>query len=139
MVSLHKLKIEEVLEKHEGKRKFPYLDTVGKTTIGIGRNLTDVGLSEDEIQYLFQNDIKRVIRGLDNWLPWWREKSEGVRMVLMSMCFNLGIEGLLRFKKFLAALRINKFDDAAVEMLDSLWATQVGKRATELAEVVRNG
>ena len=139
MVSLSKLKIEDILEQHEGKRKFPYLDTVGKTTIGIGRNLTDVGLSEDEIQYLFQNDIKRVIRGLDNWLPWWREKSENVRIVLMSMCFNLGIEGLLKFKKFLAALRINKLDDAAVEMLDSKWAEQVGKRAIELSDMVRNG
>ena len=130
------LKIEKQLELHEGKSKKPYVDTVGKITIGIGRNLTDVGLSEDEIQYLFQNDLKRVIRGLDHWLPWWREKPENVRNVLMDMCFNLGIEGLLNFKKFLSAVRVDNYNDAAREMQDSKWYNQVGNRAKTLVEMI---
>jgi len=131
------LKIEQQLEIHEGKSKKPYTDTAGKITIGIGRNLTDVELSEDEIQYLFHNDLKRAIRGLDNWLPWWREKPENIRNVLMDMCFNMGIEGLLGFKKFLRALHEGDYDIAVKEMKDSKWYNQVGNRAKTLAEMVR--
>jgi len=130
------LKIEQQLEQHEGKANKPYTDTMGKITIGIGRNLTDVGLSEDEIQYLFQNDLKRVIRSLDNWLPWWREKPENIRNVLMDMCFNLGIEGLLGFKKFLRALHEGNYLEAADEMVESKWYHQVGIRAKTLTEMV---
>lgn len=55
------------------------------------------------------------------------------------MCFNLGIAGLLKFKKFIAAVNDGFFELAAKEMLDSLWAKQVGNRAIELSEQIKTG
>ena len=51
------------LSLHEDKRSFPYVDSVGKVSIGIGRNLDDRGLSPDEIDYLYRNDIELVVSG----------------------------------------------------------------------------
>ena len=87
--------IEEQLRKHEGNRKFPYVDTVGKVTIGVGRNLTDVGLSGNEIDILLKNDIDRAVADLDRELSWWRKLNEARQRVMIDLCFNLGIGSLL--------------------------------------------
>lgn len=123
----------------EGKRNKPYRDTVGKITIGVGRNLTDVGLSDDEITLLLANDIKRVCDELDSNLSWWRGMSEARQEALANMCFNLGIGALLGFKNTLDAMQEGRYDAAANGMLASLWARQVGARAQRLAEMMKNG
>lgn len=132
-------KLYKQLELHEGKKSKPYKDTVGKLTIGIGRNLDDVGLSEDEIQYLFKNDIARVMRDLDRNLPWWRTLDPVRRLVLIDMCFNLGIGGLLEFKNTLAFIQKKMWTSASQNMLKSLWAKQVGRRAIRLAKMMETG
>jgi lysozyme len=129
--------LKVLLEKHEANRLKPYHDSVGKLTIGIGRNLDDVGISLEESYYLLDNDIKKVVQGLDRVLPWWKTISEARQLVLADMAFNLGIGGLLKFPKFLAHCQSAEFDQAADEMLDSRWATQVGSRAIELAKMMR--
>ena len=123
----------------EGKRSKPYTDTVGKTTIGVGRNLTDVGISDDEISLLLTNDIKRVCDLLDENISWWRDMSEARQQVIANMCFNMGINGLLGFKNTLEAMQEGRYDAAANGMLASLWARQTGDRAQRLAEAMRNG
>jgi lysozyme len=123
----------------EDKRNKPYRDTVGKITIGVGRNLDDVGLSDDEIMYLLTNDIKRVEADLDHHMPWWRRMSEARQGVIANMCFNLGVEGLAGFKNTLAAMQAGDYDKAADGMLASKWAKQVGKRAVRLADMMRKG
>lgn len=128
--------IYEMLIRHEGVRRKPYRDTVGKLTIGVGRNLEDTGISEGEAFNLLHADVHRVRRGLDKYLPWWSAESDPVRLVLQNMAFQLGVEGLLGFTKTLAALRRRDYPGAAKEMLDSLWATQTPKRAQELAGIV---
>ncbi|WP_233203010.1 MULTISPECIES: glycoside hydrolase family protein [Mycetohabitans] len=60
------------LSRDEGRRLKPYLDTVGKTTIGVGRNLTDVRIIEDECDLLLENDVMHLVTWLDHHLPWWR-------------------------------------------------------------------
>jgi len=125
-----------MLIEHEGSRAMPYTDTVGKVTIGVGRNLTDIGLFDNEIDLLLTNDIDRVIADLNRELPWNTTLSEDHQLVLGDMCFNLGIGGLLGFKKFLAAMEAGDFPAARKEMLDSKWATQVGSRALDLADMV---
>jgi len=125
------------LELHEGKKRFPYKDTVGKITIGIGRNLADVGLSEDEIKYLLENDIVKCRRNLDAAFPWWRELSEPRQHVMIDMIFNLGLAGLSKFIRTLEAIRSGEYDLAADRMLQSRWASQVGQRAKRLSEMMR--
>lgn len=127
------------LRRDEGERLKPYRDTVGKLTIGVGRNLDDVGITPDESAYLLAKDINKVLRQLDEKLPWWRGLCFNRQRVLVNMAFNLGIAGLLGFKNTLAAVQAGQYDKAAEGMLSSKWASQVGKRADRLAELMRNG
>ena len=131
--------LEAQLRRHEGVRDKPYRDTVGKTTIGVGRNLDDVGVSEDEILLMLRNDIAGAQRGLDATLPWWTGLGPARARVLLDMTFNLGIERLLGFSATLSAMREGRYEDAARDMLASRWAQQVGRRATELAQTMRTG
>jgi len=123
----------------EGRKKRIYVDTVGKITAGVGRNLTDRDFSDDEIDLMLTNDIELVERQLDINLPWWRSMSEARQTVLANMAFNMGIAGLLKFKNTLAAMLSGRYDDAAKGMLDSLWSRQVGARAQRLAAIMRTG
>ncbi|MBE7218619.1 MAG: lysozyme [Caulobacteraceae bacterium] len=132
-------KLEALLRRHEGVRLRPYRDSVGKLTIGVGRNLDDVGITPDEATVLLRNDIDRTGAGLDAALPWWSSLEPARRRVLMDMAFNLGVPGLLAFKLTLAAVRDGCFAEAADRMLQSRWATQVGERAKEMAAAMRTG
>jgi len=125
------------LELHEGVRLKPYYDTVGKLTIGIGRNLEDNGITKAEATFMLQNDLVRIIEELDASIPWWRELSEVRRRILVDMAFNLGTFGLTKFKNMLSAAQSGDFDKAAEEMLDSRWSEQVGQRAKRLATAMR--
>jgi len=132
-------KLRRLLIKHEGLRLHPYKDTVGKWTLGIGRNLDDKGISEAEAVLMLDNDIADCKEQLDRNIPWWRGLNGPRMAVMVSMCFNLGIGGLLRFKKTLAAIEGEEWDIACIEMLDSKWARQVGGRANDLAQMMRTG
>lgn len=121
----------------EGIRLKPYHDTVGKLTIGIGRNLDDVGITLDEAKYLVENDIARVQMELDNRLRWWRDMPEPCQRALANMAFNLGLPRLLGFSKMLNALEQRQWVQAAEEALDSKWADQVGDRAKRIADRFR--
>jgi lysozyme len=131
--------ILEQLKRDEGLRLKPYKDSVGKTTIGIGRNLDDVGISEDEALILLHNDLGKVAGELRAALPWAENLGPVRGSVLGNMAFNMGIGGLLQFHKFLTALRLGNYEQAATEMLDSKWAKQVGPRAERLAQQLRTG
>lgn len=127
------------LKAHEGLRLKPYRDTVGKLTIGIGRNLDDVGLREEEAVCLFFGDLRDVEEALDKRLPWWRELDGPRRAVLLDMGFNLGVDGLLAFQTTLAHAKARRFAEAASQMLRSKWAGQVGRRALTLSRMMRTG
>ena len=132
-------RLKETLIRHEGIRLKPYKDSMGKITIGIGRNLDDMGISTEEAGLMFLNDLDRVERELLTNFKWLPALSDVRQEVLMNMCFNLGITRLNGFRKMLAALADRNYEQAAVEMLDSKWATQVGSRALRLAEQMRSG
>jgi lysozyme len=128
----------EMLVKHEGLKLFPYKDTVNKVTIGIGRNLDDLGILEEEAYFLLKNDIERVKKELlDNLGDIYNTLPIDKRNVLINMCFNLGVVRLLTFKKMLTALGEKDYGRVSEEMLNSKWATQVGRRAIELAEIMK--
>lgn len=127
------------LERDEGLRTEPYRDTVGKLTIGIGRNLDALGISEPEARFMLDNDVSRVIRQLNDKLPWWSGLTEPRQRALANMAFNLGIGGLLGFKKMLEAMRRGKYTEASEEALNSKWARQVGQRAGRISTLIREG
>jgi lysozyme len=127
-----------ILRQHEGLRLFPYRCTAGKLTIGYGRNLEDVGISDDEAQLMLSADIKSAYSDVSVY-SWWPDLSDRRKAVLIDMRFNLGGAGFRGFRHMLGAISAGDYDAAANEMLDSLWATQVGQRATTLAEMMRDG
>ena len=127
------------LRKHEGVEHKPYTDTVGKLTIGVGRNLDDRGLSDHEIDFLLQNDIQLVEEELDQWWSHWRSLNQTRQLVVADMMFNMGRPRLSQFKMILAALQAGDYEMASTEMLDSKWASQVKGRATTLADMMSTG
>lgn len=127
------------LTRDEGLRLKPYRCTAGKLTIGVGRNLDDVGISPGEAEILLRNDIARAEADLDKALPWWRSLDEVRQRVIVNMAFNLGVPGLLKFKRTLRHVQAKEWLQAANAMLDSKWAKQVGPRAIRLATLMRDG
>lgn len=131
--------LREQLLRDEGCRLKPYRDQVGKLTIGVGRNLDDVGLSQTEADFLLDNDISRATAAVIARVPWAMTLDEVRREVLINMAYNCGIAGLLGFKKMLAACERGDWAAAKTEMLASKWAGQVGERAERLAEQMVTG
>lgn len=122
----------------EGERAKPYVDSVGKTSIGVGRNLDDVGLRPDEIDYLLGNDIRAAETLARTLVQNFDTLSDARKAAVTNMAFNLGRK-LMGFAQTLAAIREERWDDAANAMLDSKWAKQVGERAERLAKAMREG
>jgi len=132
--------IERMLIIDEGLKLKPYKDTEGVLTIGIGKNLEDVGISEDEAIYMLRNDIKRAVKEAREVFGAAFDELDAVRQnVIVNMMFNLGKPRFLTFRKFIKAVKEKDFKKASVEMLDSKWAKQVKDRAERLAYMMRTG
>lgn len=126
------------IERHEGRRPYLYYDTLGNPSIGVGRNLRR-GLRQDEIDLMRDNDVRQASIDLAHALPWTSQLDALRREVLVEMVFNIGVEKLLTFKKMLSACAAGDYVTASAEMKASLWAGQVGARATELAAIMQSG
>lgn len=127
-----------LLKKHEKYMQHPYLDTVGKWTVGYGRNLSDRGLSEEESEYLLRNDIGEAESYLRKEAYW--EKLGYVRKaILLDMCVNMGWPRFFKFQQMRAALGAGDYELAADEMKSSRWYSQVGTRGVELVALMRQG
>ena len=131
--------LKELLIKHEGKRLRPYKCPAGKLTIGVGRNLDDNGITEEEAMFMLDNDIKAIVSACRETFSWFAFLDNVRQAVVVSMVFNLGLAGFIGFKNTIAAIRNKEWDKAADNMLQSKWAEQVGHRALELAEMMRDG
>jgi lysozyme len=131
--------LKDQLVRDEELRLKPYTDSVGKLTIGIGRNLSDKGISFLEAQFMLANDVAATTAELQASLPWTATLDEVRKGALLNMTFNMGIGGLLEFHDFLAKLQAGDYSAAAGAMLDSLWARQVGARATRLSQQIQSG
>ena len=121
--------LKEMLIKNEGMKLHPYQCTANKTTIGVGRNLSDNGITSAEAELMLANDMDNVFSDLDRNIPFWQSMPYNVRLVLCDMAFNLGIKRLCKFTRMLEALEERDFELAAEELLDSIYAKQVKKRA----------
>lgn len=130
--------IEEQLILHEGMKLKPYRCPAGKLTIGVGRNLEDKGLSKQEALFLLRRDIAEITNELRKY-PWFETLDMVRQKVLIDMAFNLGINGLLSFKKMLSYLKAGDYEKAAAEMVNSRWYGQVGDRSKRLVKMMRTG
>jgi lysozyme len=120
-------------------RHMPYLDTVGKWTLGYGRNITDCGISEDEARLLLENDIVGCIGELVATFPWFAKLDDARQAAMVNLCFNLGLSKLRTFHRTLDAMRSGDYESAAYALLQSKYATQVGARAKRVSEQIRTG
>jgi lysozyme len=127
-----------MLQRHEGLRLKPYKCTAGKLSIGYGRNLDDMGISEVEAMVMLRNDIEQCYQELEMF-SWFSDLDQVRQEALVDMLFNLGLPTFLEFKKTLKFVAEGKYSQAAEEMLRSKWANQVGDRAKELAYMVDTG
>jgi lysozyme len=106
--------------------------------VGYGRNLEDVGITQDEAEFLLQNDLQRIVKQLQHF-PWYAPLSMRRKHALIDMAYNLGIGGLMNFRNMIACLERGEYSAAALHALDSKWAGQVGPRAERIAEMLRDG
>lgn len=131
----------KMIKKHEGLRLKPYQCTAGKTTIGYGRNLDDVGISQYMADEMLREDFavarNTAVRfvGLFNF----ENLSDARKAVLIDMAFNLGETRLNKFKNFRAKIIEGDYLAAATEMVRSRWYNQVGSRATDLVQMFEAG
>lgn len=135
-------KLIEMLKRHEGVESHAYKCSENKITIGVGRNVDKsggLGLSDDEVDYLLQNDIDRVSGELDSEYEWFAGLDDVRQDVMVDISFNLGQTRLRAFKKALSAMAEGDWSEAADQFMDSRWSGQVGNRAKELTEMIRTG
>lgn len=128
--------VTEDLKRHEGFRSEVYQDHLGFWTIGYGRMVDRRrfgGITKDEAEMLLQNDVAKVFNQLNTSLPAFNKYPERVKRALVNMAFQMGIGGVLRFRKMIAALNAGNYKQAAKEALDSTWAKQTPRRAREVA------
>jgi len=126
-----------------------YLDHLDHHTLGVGHLITEkdeeygqkagTPISEQRIRECLDQDIATVCEELDINEPWWRGLSDNRQRVIANMCFNLGYPSFSGFKNFISAIQVSDWEKAAVEMMDSRWATQVGNRAVRLKERMLRG
>ena len=135
-------KLIAMLKRHEGVETHAYECSEGKTTVGVGRNIDQrggMGLSPDEVDYLLENDIERVIKELSREYPWFNDLDDVRKDAMIDISFNLGATRLRGFKRALSAMESGDYKVAATEFLDSRWAKQVGGRALELSDLIKTG
>ena len=135
----------------EGFRQFPYFDCCGKPyrdctcarkgflTIGYGRNLDANGISKLEGEVLLDHDLYVAETSATRSFDWFDGLSERRQRVVTEMIFNLGAMKFRGFGQTIAAIKAKDYAKAAMQMLASRWAAQVGSRATRLAKMMRDG
>ena len=131
--------IRSALMRDEGLRLKPYQDTVGKFTIGVGRNLDDRGITKGEAMVLLDNDIAECVNDLSASFAWFAALDEVRQHVVVNMRFQLGAAGFRKFKQTIAHIAAGAYAQAAESMSNSKWAEQVPNRANRLIEEMRSG
>lgn len=130
--------IDELI-RDEGLRLKPYMDSVGKITIGCGRNLSDKGISHAEAMAMLDHDIEECLADLTGAYPWFLTLNSVRQRVLVNMRFNLGSSRFRGFKRMLRAIAEQEYPTAAGAMRDSVWSRQVKGRALRLIAMMLYG
>jgi lysozyme len=131
------IKLKRSLIEHEGLKEFPYVDTLGNVTIGIGYNLSSRGLPDAWINVQYNQDVQYFYEQLCTF-PWYLSLNQDRQIILIDMAF-MGWKRFLGFTEMIAALERKDYLTASHEMLNSEWALEVKNRATELAAGMLSG
>ena len=126
-------RLSKQLLYHEGIRLKPYRCSADKLTIGIGRNIEDVGITEEEAFYLLNNDIKKVVEQCQRNFEWFDGLNDLRKEAIVNLVFNMGFGKFLQFKKTIKHIENEEFELAGAELLDSRYAQQVGQSAIDVA------
>jgi len=143
-------RLKQQLAEHEGQRLTVYDDYDGKPlgpgdtitghpTIGVGRCLDKKGLSHAEAMILLDRDINECVIDMERTFPNWPNLTDARQHALIDMRFNLGMAGFLGFKRFISAVKDERWLDAGTEMADSKWFCQVKGRAVRLKHMIETG
>ena len=134
---LKKVTLINKIKKHEGFRSTVYECTEGYETIGYGFAIKDLKLDEDIAELILIRKIADLVKRIKDTFPWTKDAPEEIQDVVVDMCYQLGVNGFSKFKKTIYLLETEQYEEASIEMLDSLWAKQTPNRAKELSEEVR--
>lgn len=126
------------LKRDEGFRDKVYSCSAGKLTVGYGHNLESAEMPEHIAEALLFHDMKESAKLCANW-EWFSELSDNRKRAIVNLVFNIGFNGVCKFKKMIAAIEQKNFGLAANEMIDSRWYSQVGDRAKRVVELMRAG
>jgi len=133
--------MKDLLEKikhHEGFVEHVYDDSLGIPTIGYGFAIKDLILDEDIAEEILIRKLEKLQKNANSRFKWLEDMPQEVQEVVINMCYQLGIRGVSKFRKAISAMQEGDWEEAADEMLDSLWARQTPNRAKELSDIVRN-
>jgi lysozyme len=132
------LNLKRLITLHEERRKFPYIDTLGNITFGIGYNATARGMPDSWIDKQYDQDVSFFYFNLNHDFPWFKDLCEARQMALIDMCF-MGYKRFLEFEKMLAALAASDYETAASEIVNSVWAQEVKTRAVDIEKIILTG
>jgi lysozyme len=138
MAMIDWLKLSDELKVDEGFRSRVYECTAGKQTIGYGHNLEDCDLPVPVAEALLKHDYMEVYTQLTDW-QWFCELDDYRKRIIINMGFNMGVNGVLKFKMMINAIMDKDYNEAANQMENSNWYNQVGYRAVRLVAAMRNG
>jgi len=151
------MKFIKSIVKHEGFKSKPYIDPLvekyperykiskedmeiikkyfNKLKVTFGYGFTFI--TKEEAEAVLKIRLENISKELSKKIEWYKEQPREIREVLIEMAYQIGIDGLLGFKKTLTYLKEHKYKKASIEMLDSLWAKQTPNRAKELSDIIK--
>jgi len=124
------------IKYHEGFRSTVYKCTEGHDTIGYGFAIKDLEMDEDIAELILLRKLEKLQHRISSTFAWWNTSPKEIKQVVTNMCYQLGIAGFSKFKKTIYYLETEQYEEASVEMLNSLWAKQTPNRAKELSAEV---
>ena len=145
--------LKELLERHEGRKRFPYHCTAGKLTVGVGHNIDAKGLpnyiqdyldrngfiKDEMIDELLEQDVQDAINDCEKLYPFFLTFSDVRQYALIDFLFNVGLGTARQFKNTNKAINAEKWEEAAEGFEKSLWYKQVKNRAVEIVKMIREG
>jgi lysozyme len=132
--------LRQYLVVSEGLRLKPYTDTVGKLSIGVGRNLTDVGISALEAYDMCNHDIDRAEAAVAKRYPWIQDHDPVRQAVMVELAFNMGLRSLGGFVNTLRAFERKDYPAVAEGLRKSKWYRQVAtSRSARIIQMVLTG
>tara|TARA_B100002052_G_C15875001_1_gene596526 strand:+ start:317 stop:739 length:423 start_codon:yes stop_codon:yes gene_type:complete len=126
------------IKVHEGFEPKVYKCTQGYDTIGYGFAIKDLIIDEDVADIILLKKLLTLLERIHIAFSWFKDVDDNAKNVVINMCYQLGLKGFSKFKKTIYYLETEQYEEAADEMLDSLWAKQTPARAKELSNKIRS-